>query len=147
MSASSSSRRLALVGVIALAACGDSPASPPLTVGTFALERVDAALLPVQISLPVGECVVERGTFQLFPNATFSWTASCATPVIPPQKLGGFGIDGSFRQVTGDSLDLFSRFGTTRFASVRVVGRVLSVYSTSSTPYAGTHTWSFGSNP
>jgi hypothetical protein len=147
------SRRLVVTGAMLLAACSDSnaPDRPPLTIGEFALERVDGAVLPVLLELTEGPCLLETGSFTLARDTTFLFSVFCASPPIPPELYGGFSMSGLFRQITADSL-IFPvpprpYFAENPFASARIAGNVLTMNTGLDAPLVGTHEWTFRAVP
>ena len=134
-----------LVVALACMACSSEPLPPPpRMVGTYALEAVNGAPLPVQAELRAGPCMVESGFLDLQEDGTIVFGVLCAIPAIPPQNVGGAGFTAHFNQVTTDSIEYGDRgFGMgfhAVFGGAARNGTVLSARTFSNAPM-GAHAW------
>jgi hypothetical protein len=128
---------------VAIACFGSTEPNPPLTLGEFALERVDGQPLPVQLTVSGGPCTIVKGSLELFPDTTLILSADCSLPPVPPQNIAGFAYSMPFRQVAVDSFQLFSAppgsMVTLPFAFGKQAGDIVTVRTVAAAPMIGAH--------
>jgi len=132
--------------IMTLASCRESmaPAPPPLTLGTFHLQRVDGNPLPQQIVFSSSSCVVTAATLELFADTTFLWRNTCEPS--HPEDFVTVAFSGNFRQAARDSVEfpVFpSRFAPPPVAMARKNGDSLIVMTSGASSLFGAHRWSF----
>jgi hypothetical protein len=139
---------LRVLGTVGLAACAEAaaPSPPPLTLGTFQLQRVDGNLLPQPLMFSTTSCVVTSATLELFADTTFIWWNSCDASQTDATVAAI--ITGAFRQAAQDSVEfpVFpGRFAPGPVAMARKRGDSLIVVTSGGT--FGVHRWSFHESP